>query len=326
MNIIIDPYMLGLSDTSEIKNNIPFFQTLIYLCNSGRVNVYLYEELVQKMLAREITPFPISLGTVRDETLRLQIMNLNRAFVNVVMNNINRIDIEECGGEQSFDVRGEQREVIENLKTDSAYFELLSILLQPCYNKQLKLSTDILTGDTKKGRKIGDIFELVCNCKKSQYSEVYKFSSISELESEKDKARMVLNQKAVDGLFNMVDSPLIIRGEHHNKLQFNSDFTSFEGLSRANKSVLTLLRKFGLSKIIFGEFHEDASRAKGTIIVYDVRVTDDNEILRGWLFSETGFKNHVDLYFPKEVGNNMRLVLNDEFSRNNVERLVDSLF
>ena len=42
MNIIIDPHMFELEDEEEIRNNIPFFQTLIFLCKSGRIRIFLY--------------------------------------------------------------------------------------------------------------------------------------------------------------------------------------------------------------------------------------------------------------------------------------------
>ena len=104
------------------------------------------------------------------------------------------------------------------------------------------------------------------------------------------------------------------------------NFITYEGLSRINKLVISLLRKFGLSKIIFEDFHEDSSHPKGFITTYDVSTTSDNDIVNGWLYAETGFRNHVKLYFPKTVGKNLHLYLGGEFDKNRVERLIDSLF
>ena len=325
MNIIIDPYMFEIEDENEIRDNISFFHVLIYLCTIGRINVFLYKELIEKMLARDVKPFPIYIGQVKDGDLRCKIQILNKAFVSTIMNNIKSLDLEECGGEQDFEVNGPQSDVNEFIKGDEKYYELLSILLHSCYNRTSDLSQCILTGRILKGRNIGDRFILTCKCLHNKFEKEYRFGSIEEFEKVEDRAYLKLNQTVLEQRFSFVPSPVIVRGDHHNKLQNNSDFTTFEGLSRTNKSVLLLLRKFGLSKIVFGEFHVDSSRAKGTIITYDVQFTDDNEIVKGWLFAETGYKHHIDMYFPKGVGNNLRLVLDNEFDKNSVERLVDSL-
>ena len=51
-----------------------------------------------------MAPFPIPLGRVRDELIRSKIKNINMAFINVVMKNVITIDIEQCAGEQSYEI------------------------------------------------------------------------------------------------------------------------------------------------------------------------------------------------------------------------------
>lgn len=324
MNIVIDPYFLELEKEKEIKANIIYFQTLVFLCTSGKVSVYLYKDLVGKINSRAVRPFPIQIGEIHDEKLRETIIHLNNAFTYVIMNNIKKLDIEECGGNQNFEITSEQSDTLYQLKNDEKYYELLSVLLHPCYNKQLDLSEYIITGHIDKGRKIGDKFTLLCKCEQS-FKATYIFESIEKIESAQDKAFLKLRKLERENAFSTVKSPTIIRSEHHNKLQNNSRYKTFEGLSRVNKVVLDLLRQFGLYKVIFADFHEDSSRPMGTIISCHIQPTDDGDIVKGWLYAETGFKNRVELYFPKSVGENLMLYLDNEFSKDNVERLIDLL-
>ena len=324
MKIILDPYFLDLEDEKEIKDNILFFQTLVFLCTSGKVSICLYKELINKISARNVTPFPIQLGKVYDDNLRGIIINLNEAFNHVIMKNIMPLDVEECGGNQNFAVISEHNDVSLQLEKDAKYYELLSVLLHSCYDKQVDLSKCIVTGHIKKGRKVGDKFKLICKCDKS-FEENYIFDVIDKFVSNQDRAFRKLEELYREKVFFFVELPDIVRSAHHNKLQFNSGFTVFNGLSRINKSVLMLLRPFGLQKIIFGEFHRDTSRSVGTIVAYSIKKTYNTDIVKGWLYAETGFKNHVDLYFPESVGENLMLYLENDFSKNNVERLIDTL-
>ena len=165
------------------------------LCNVGRVKIHMYKGLVERMRQREVVPFPIPLGKVRDELIRSKIKNINMAFINVVMKNVITIDIEQCAGEQSYEIKSVSNGVIDDLKNDGAYFELITVLLQSCYNKNLTLSKRILTGFLINGRKAEDRFELICECTSNEFSNAYWFSSIEELKTEKDKAWMILNEK-----------------------------------------------------------------------------------------------------------------------------------
>lgn len=326
MNIIVDPYMLELEDENEIRDNLSFFRVLFLLCKDKRINLVLYKELVEKMLTREVKPFPIYMGQIKDNSLRNTIQLINSSFVNFVMSSISALDIESCSGDQNFEVESDVTRVDECLQNDEKYYELLSVLLQPCYNKKLIISDCIITGKKERGLLAGDSFLLKCQCSCTSTKVKYYFGLIEEIADEEDKAYLSLDHMISTGMVPFVLSPVIVRGDHHNKLQKNSDFTTYEGLSRVNKAVISVLRKFGLSKIIFGKFHEDSSRAQGSINVYDVQTTDSNDIVKGWLFAETGFKNHVDLYFPKGVGKNLKIYLKGEFGKNSVERLYDSLF
>ena len=120
---------------------------------------------------------------------------------------------------------------------------MITVLLQSCYNKNFVLSKRILTGFLDNGRKAEDRFELICECTSNEFSNNYWFSSIEELKTEKDKAWMILNEKVEKYELRMVDSPSVIRGDHHNTIQ-NDYFNSFDELTRKNKTVLLLLRKF----------------------------------------------------------------------------------
>lgn len=325
MNVIIDPYMLELEDENEIQRNISFFRVLYFLSRSGRIRVFLYKDLLDKMLCREVIPFPIHLGKIKDENLKAAILNINSLFVSVVMNNITPLDIEVCHGEQNFEIESAELRVKQMLNTDDKYFELLSVLLQPCYNSQLHLSNTIVTGDIRNGLEISDEFLLRCQCACMLFSQKYCVDIIDKFASDADKAYLELDKTIMNKGKLFISSPEIVRGGHHNFLQSNSKFSSYEGLSRVNKSVISLLRHFGLSKIIFGEFHEDSSYAQGTIVINDIQITSDNDIVKGWLFAETGFKNHVDLYFPNAIGKNLMVYLNNVFDRNSVQRLVDTI-
>lgn len=324
MNVVIDPYFMAIDDEEEIRRNLPSFQKLVVLCNSSRVNVFLYKGLLEKMLEREVSPFPIAIWKVKDKNLRMAIVELNNAFTNAVMKSVVPLDIENCDGNQEFHISAEQEEVRKDLESDGNYYELLTVLLQPCYKNDLKISECILTGNVSRGRKIGDEFTINCNCQK-EYKKYFRFGGIEEFESQQDRALNELRVLERKKEFSYIESPIVVRGKHHNMLQHNSDFTTFSGVSRINKSVLTILRKFGLYKIIFGEYHEDTSYPKGTVIVDEVVSTSNGDIIKGWLFAETGYRNHVDLYFPQKVGESIKLYLNDVLDKNSVERLVDTV-
>ena len=326
MNIIIDPYMLELEDEEEIKQNISFFRVLIFLSRLNRIRVFLYKDLVEKMLCREVKPFPIHIGKIRDDNLKAALLSINTLFVSAVMNNITPIDVEACKGEQDFAVESDERRVENILNTDDKYFELLSILLQQCYNSGMVLSNTIVKGEIRRGLEISDEFRLNCQCYCQKYDGKYCIDIIDKFASDVDKAYIKLDQIIMENGITCVSNPEIVRGKHHNFLQANSNFSTYDGLSRVNKAVISLLRRFGLSKIIFGEFHEDSSYPQGTIVTNDIQIVDGGDIVKGWLYAETGYKNHVDLYFPKYVGKNLMIYLNNVFDRNSVQRLVDTFF
>lgn len=326
MNIIIDPYMFELENENEIKRNIAFFRVLIFLSRSKRIKVFMYKDLVEKMICREVKPFPIHIGKIKDENLKVTVLSIDTLFVNAVMNNIAPIDVETCLGEQNFAVESEERRIENMLNTDDKYFELLSVLLQPCYNSELILSDTIVKGEISRGLEISDEFRLNCQCSCKQYTQRYCIGLLDKFVSDSDKAYIELDRIIMEKGVSFVSNPIIVRGKHHNFLQANSSFSTYDGLSRVNKAVISLLRYFGLSKIIFGEFHEDSSYPQGTIVTNDIQITDNADIVKGWLFAETGFKNHVDLYFPGSVGKNLMIYLKNIFDRNNVQRLVDTFF
>lgn len=325
MNIVIDPYMFELNNENDILLNLSFFQKLIFLCNNNRIKIFLYEGLLNKLWSRDIKPFPIYIGRIKDEERRQLFQHINEAFVNAVMRNIIPLDIQECFGAQEFKSVALDEDDTNYYFNDSLYYDLMNILLQSCYNKTIELSPIILTGNAEGGKKDGKGFSLICECGLNNYSEQYLFRGIEEFGTKQDNAYIELINLSNENIIQKVDSPDIERGKHHNKLQFNSDFDTYEGLSRKNKSVISILRFWGLTKIIFGEFHEDSSYPVGTIRLYDIQQKIDKDIVKGWLYAETGYINHVDLYFPPNVGKNLMIYLNNLFDKEGVTRLKDIL-
>lgn len=324
MDIVLDSYLFDIEDEDEIRINIPVYNALINVCKSGHANVYLYNDTLSKMLERDIKPFPIQVWKIKDKNLKNAIINMNSAFNNAVMSSLVPLDIDDCGGEQDFFVDADDYDMITQIRKDRHYTDLIFLLLHSCYNKNMCLSNRIVTGELKRGRKIGDEFTLSCRCVK-EYKERFRFCSIEEFQSDQDKAFIELQRMKKEGLILYEENPIVVRGKHHNKLQFDSNFTTFSGLSRGNKAVISLLRNFGLKKIIFGEFHEDTAYPKGTIHTYSCTPSHDGDVLKGWLFAETGYRNHVDLLFPQKVGENLMLYFNSIFLRTNVGRLVESI-
>ena len=223
MNILIDPYMLELEDENEIRSNISFFETLCFLCKSNKISIFLYKDMVEKMLARDVKPFPIFLGQVRDEKLKETVRIINTIFVNVVMKNISSLDIEACCGEQNFKISSVKPEVVERLSNDAKYYELLSVLLQSCYNKKIVLSQSIITGVIHNGLSINDEFDLKCQCIQELFKRGFRFENIEKLESLEDKAFIELFRMVSNNEIEFILSPKILRGKHHNFLQKNSD-------------------------------------------------------------------------------------------------------
>lgn len=326
MNLVIDPYMFEIVDEQGVNNAIHFFRILINLCNGRHVRVVLYQNLYEKMLERNYSPFPLPVGKIKNECLRAMALSINDSFTKAVVDNniLLPLDMELCGGNQEYvisDFCGD----LEGFKDDPKYVELFHVLLHSCYDPIVQIESYVVTTRVRYGGKFGTAFSLRCDCEKSTFLTEYEFKSIMDFEPESDRAKRELFSLAKVHGFSKIDSPEIVRGKHHNFLQYNSSFTTYEGLSRTNKQVISLLRHFGLKKVVFGEFHYDTTKTQGTITVDEVKQTSDGDVIRGWLYAETDYRNHVDLYFPQDVGVLLNGVFNGVFERNDVERLTDSL-
>lgn len=312
MRVMIDPYMFELSSEQEIRDNITFFMKVIKLVTCSekdkRIPIVVYRGMLEKMQKRELQPFPIPISDIQDRGLKGQIIQLNKLFSNALISSVESVDIDECDGNQEFEVCNDQ-EMVE----DEQYFELLSILLIPCYSEVVNLDSRILTGKKEKGKQIGDTFELVCNCDARNYHRKYEFISIDDLIPDKDKVIQTLKQKKKSGEIVVSHKVVASMGSHHNHVQANSKkFSELDDLSARNKGVLYLLKELGLFKIIFGEFTPNGVKATGTMSIQNVDSNDSQDIVTVKFSAETGMVIETFLYFPKEIGELLRKYFKSE--------------
>lgn len=317
--------MYELCDENEIKDNLLFFSKVAHLVTNKTIQLCVYKDLANRLVQRTIHPFPIYLGKIKDEDLKARIKDINSLFDSIIMKRLMPVDLGVCSGNQDYIVESLLEQTVTLFSDDEHYIELAHVLLSVCYDSCCSIEPLIITGVKEKGLRIDNDFRIKCNCAVKQYLCDYRLISIDELLSESDIAFMELSEMVVKSKLIFVESPTIVRGEHHNKLQKDSNFTTYAGFSRRNKTVIRYLRNFGLERIVFGEFHEDASKAVGTIVAVYVRETERYDIVEGWLFAETGYRNHVDLYFPPRIGNALIKYMNEEISVNKITRLIDSL-
>ena len=72
---------------------------------------------------RQVCPFPVNINDIKDKKLKEQILLINDAFNNSIMNNYLEIDIDECTGKQDFQTSRKDLEILDE------YFALFSMLL-----------------------------------------------------------------------------------------------------------------------------------------------------------------------------------------------------
>lgn len=311
-NVLIDPYMFYLKNSIDIQNNLPFFQKVIELCNAGKISIVLYQGLLEKISNWQINPFPIAVKDIKDSGLKNQVLILNYNFVKVLSSEIIGVEIDSCSGPQEFSA-------FPDLSKDSEYYELLSVMLSSCYNKKINITPHVLIGNIKATMQDGDNVVVKCVCEECKFEQKYDWCKLNVFEDEKDIAfNKMKNIIADNHLF--VDEPETIRADHHCLLQ-NKAIQKYRDFTTRNKMVLSLLRHFGLFKIILTEFHEDASYVPGTIIITEVCKGADCEIAEGWLFCQTGYKTLVKLYFPKEMGSCLSKYTDKLFSYEKIEKL-----
>lgn len=314
LKVFIDPYMFELSDVNEIEDNIRFFQEIIRLCNSNKIIVFLYQGLYERIKVGEARPFPIDISSVKNPSLKEQILIINGNFHHAISNGIQPIDIGECFDKAKF--TSEQQEI----DRDSLYYELLSILIMPCYKKDFIIEKKILTGNKNKGLSLGSKLRVKCNCADDSFNDIYVFSGIDELISLQDNIFYELQYAVKSKAITFIEKPQVIRGDHHNFVQ-TKDFSRFDQLTRKNREVLNLLRFFGMTCIIFEDFHRDSGKVIGSIKAGRVEQVDSQDILHADFYAETGYRYGVRIFFPKDIGYKLFTYLDGDFSYQNVEKL-----
>ena len=316
--LLIDPNMFELHSETAIENNLCFFRKIIRLCDSGKLVIALYQGLFERIRLFPYTPFPIFINDIHNSTLKGQVLILNRNFYQILSNSkILPVDIDSCNGSQEFTSD-------PDLSDDSRYYELLSVMLTTCYRGGMDLAPYVLVGEPENGLKAGTQVLLKCVCTSRSFEQNYKWTIPDDFEDAKDRAFDLL-QKSVNSAERLfVSEPETVRGDHHCPLQ-NKPIKKYQDFSTSNKRVLTLLRYFGLFKIILSDFHEDSSYAVGTIIIDKVRYGSDSEIAEGWLFCQTKFKSRIELYFPVGIGKALCIYLDNILSYKETESLKSKL-
>lgn len=302
MSVLIDPYMFELSDEVEIKKNITFFQNIIKLTSSRSkcpaIQIALYKGMIEKLSMRSLHPFPIQISEVRDKELKRIILILNNQFSQALLYSIENLDIDECSGQQEFFVSDDQE-----LMEDNNYYEMLCMLLIPCYSNKQIIDHRILTGIKKRGKQIGDTFDLECECHASKYRKKCVFSSVDEIIPIKEKAISELKHKIIKSEFSISTKVVAEMGSHHNHVQADGKkFNKLDDLSTKNKRVLNMLKYFGLFKIIFGAFTPKGVKEVGTMSIMRLEETSTLDILVVKFYAETEMQLETSLYFPKGIG------------------------
>lgn len=316
-NVLIDPNMFDLHDETDIRDNLDFFHDVIELCNSGKLSVIVYQGLFEKIASWTYQPFPIDISKLRDSRLKSQIMILNHNFIQVMATGILCNDIDACHGSQDF-------RSVPDLSDDSAYFELLNVMLSVCYNHKVRIDPYVLIGTLARGQKDESRISLDCNCEAHDFHRSYEWHTPDYFEDEKDKAFHILQYAVANEKLRFVENPETVRADHHCPLQ-KKTIQKYQDISAKNKRVLNLLRYFGLYKLILSDYSVDSSYVPGMITVRNIRNGKDCEIVEGWLFCETGYKSHIELYFPVGIGRSICIYLSNMFSYKGVESLKTKL-
>ncbi len=300
MSVLIDPYMFLLKDEKEITDNVEFFRKVIRICTNSDANngfrIAVYVGMLEKINQMPHQPFPINLDMIQDIDLKNTIMQINSLFVYNLLPVIEQLDIDSCDGGQEFGIINDSE-----ICADDNYFEMLYMLLIPCYSKEIILDKRILTGIKSEGKQIGDRIQIRCLCPMKEYEREYLFAEIEEFISDKDKVVQLLKEKINSGEVTRQETVLAEMGTHHNRIQAKS-FKTLKDLTLKNKRVFNLLREFGMSKIIFGEFTTQGVKATGTMQIHNLSQEEAHDILQVKFNAETGFQLKTDLYFPKGVG------------------------
>lgn len=325
MSILVDPYMFELTDEKEIQNNIIFFRKLIKMSSnpdkSKRMSIAMYKGMIDRIRSKPVQLFPIKLPEIEDKELKSIILKINASFVKTLMKDIENLDIDACNGNQDFFV--EDKEFAD----DEKYYELLCTLLIPCYSKTTMIDERILTGYKVGGKDIGYNFVLTCNCTNENYCKRCEFVDVDEFISDKDKAIEEFKKMKKEGNIKCIDTIPAIKGDHHNKIQADGKkFKNLNDLSAKNKSVLLLLGKIGLFKVIFGRFCPKGNRRVGTMSIISVDEEKTQDIVNVKFTAETEMVLQTQLYFPKGVGKLLyKYFESEQLMYKSVEELIEKI-
>ena len=311
MGIVIDPYVFELSLNEEIEEGIIFFKGLIDLCKEGaskeNIRLILYKGVIDRIQVREIQPFPIDIKNISDIELKKTVMILNDRFNNLLLSRISIIDVDECCGNQEFEM-----ENISEMYEDEKYYEMSCVLLNECYDGHHEIMDKIITLNNRQGRKIGETFTIKCRCLEKEYCRTYMFAGIEDILSNETKAIKNIRLLKRDGRIDIAKEVIASMSDHHNHIQ--ADKKSFEylhDLSRKNSRVLKLLQKIGLFKIIFGRFTSQGVKAIGTMKIIGVENKETQDIVSVKFNAETEFQYITELYFPVGVGDCLKEYFGD---------------
>ena len=315
--VLIDPQMFMLEKEEDIARDIEFFVDVINLINSGMIEVCLYKEIIDKLMATAFQPFPINVNDIQDNNLKHKLILLNNNFNRSIMNKHLIIDIDSCYGNQ---VLSTDRIELENV---NEYFVFFNMLLTDCYCEK-KIDNRILVGNKKKGIINGETLNLSCNCEKTNYTRRYKWILPNDFLTDRQKAIKELRYEVHKNANMFICSPEVKRSDHHNKVQ-KEEFTCYEQLSVKNRRILDYLRYYGLRKIEFKDFSPDTSREIGTIKIIKMEQNNGSDVISGWLFGCIQYRVLVELYFPIGIGKLLHTIIDTEFNSKNMDELKSSL-
>ena len=315
--VLIDPQMFMLEKEEDIACNIEFFMNVIELNNSGIIEVCLYKEIIDRLMATAFQPFPINVNDIEDNNLKRKLIFLNNNFNRSIMNKHKIIDIDSCYGNQMLST---DRSELENV---DEYYVFFNMLLTDCYRGKL-FDDRILVGYKKDGIRNGEFLNLSCTCEKTNFTKQFKWILPNDFLTDKQKAIKELRSVLHKNSNIFVRSPEVKRSDHHNKVQ-KEEFSSYEQLSTKNRRILDYLRYYGLRKVEFKDFSPDTSREIGTIKIIKIEQNNGADVISGWLFGCIQYRILVELYFPIGVGKLLYTIIDTEFTSKNMDELKSSL-
>ncbi len=315
--------MFQIQDEREIENNLSFFRDVITLLKKEKIHIVLYNDLYSRIVQRDSNPFPISAKSISNEELKNETRLINDQFNYTILNNIRPIEIDDCDGDQSFSAN-------PDLKSYEEFFELYCVMLGNCYRKDIKLEPYVLCGFLNyelytPSENISEV-TIDCNCCSGKsFSQIFFWKSPDFFCDTAPDYKSII-QRIIEATANLyVEEPETIRADHHCPFQ-NKSIKNYNDISARNKQVISLLRFFGLKKIIFKEFHQESKKQVGTLLVNNIEKTDTQDILTCWLYCENKFKTEVQLYFDIHMGETLAKIFDNEMTYQKVRELKEFFF